>query len=468
MKREGEKMITKRNIVKAFVVLIAALLLIVIYSKTKKETLHFVPVVNSVPELSQKEIITSGHETIIQSFKTIEDVKWLDSQQLLIKGSLETRSGYYVFNLEKQLLMPYKENMDKISDLKSLTYEIKNGKILTVNNSTIEIQEDNSQKVIAKDIHYKDEDLYQISEDGSKVLYYNALDKTLVTYDFNKNAYKIILKNVPEIILNNFFEKVKLSPLGGYISIEYFSDELEENYFSIYGADSGKLYGEEIHGIDVTWSKDDLYLAFFYTKESEKISESSNKIISKRLGYYDVENKAIKYLDSTPLEKEMVSKLKWQGHKTAVLVGHVLDTLNVTGLLINDFKDLNFYEIPMEINGLSPNALINLLWQNQYLWVFINQEDNQDIYKVDTVSGHISLYKDLKPFSLIDLEAVNYYYKDGKLITFQDNKVTLADVDKERIAHVDDVSFKVIPHPDMNGFALWLDEEMVIKIVDND
>ena len=424
--------------------------------------------VNSVPELSEKEIVTSGHKTIIKSFKTIEDVRWLDHQQLLIKGNLETRSGYYVFNLEKQLLMPYKENVEKISNLKSLTYEIKTGEILTVNNSAIEIQEDDNKKMIAKDIHFKDRDLYQISEDGSKVLYYDAFAKTLVTYDFAKDSYKTILKNVPDIILNNFFEKVKLSPLGGYISIEYFSNELEENFFSIYGADSGKLYGEEIHGIDVTWSKDDSYLAFFYTKESEKISETSNKIISKRLGYYDVENKAIKYLDSTPLEKEMVSKLKWQDHKAAILVGHVLDTLNVTGLLINDFKDLNFYEIPMEVNGLSPDSLINLLWQNHYLWVFINQEDNQDIYKVDTVSGHIALYKDLKPFSLIDLEGVNYYYKDGKLITFQDNKVTLADVDKESIAHVDDLSFKVIPHPDMNGFALWLDEEAVIKIVNND
>ena len=467
MKKEGEKMVNKRNILKVLLVLIVALLLIVIYNRTKKESLHFVAVVNSVPEISQREIITSGHETIIQSFKTIEDVKWLDGQQLLIKGSLETRSGYYVFNLEKQLLMPYKGIVAENGQEESLTYEVKSGKIVSINNSTVELQEDNRQKVIAKDIHYNEEDLYQISEDGSKILYYNALDKALVTYDFDKSIYKTILKNVPEIVLNNFNEKVKLSPLGGYISIEYFSNELEENFFSIYGADSGKLYGEEIHGIDVTWSKDDLYLAFFYTRESEIISEASNKIVSKRLGYYDVENKGIKYLDSTPLEKEMVSKLKWQDHKTAILVGHALDTLNVSGLLINDFKDFNFYEIPMDISGINPDTPINLLWQNQYLWVFIHEEDRQDIYKVDTDSGHIFLYKDLKPFSLIDLEEVYYYYKDGKLITYQNSKVTLSDVDRERIAHINDVSFKVIPHPSMNGFVLWLDEEGVIKIVNN-
>lgn len=34
--------------------------------------------------------------------------------------------------------------------------------------------------------------------------------------------------------------------------------------------------------------QNDLYLAYFYTKESDKINDASNKIVSKRVGYYDV------------------------------------------------------------------------------------------------------------------------------------------------------------------------------------
>lgn len=82
----------------------------------------------------------------------------------------------------------------------------------------------------------------------------------------------------------------------------------------------------------------------------------------------------IKYLDSTPIEKEMVSKLYWNDSKTAVLVGEVHDTFKINGLLINDFVDFNLYEIPLLIDTVSLEASINLIWDHPYVWAFIDEK----------------------------------------------------------------------------------------------
>lgn len=66
-----------------------------------------------------------------------------------------------------------------------------------------------------------------------------------------------------------------------------------------------------------------------------------------------------------------------------------------------------------------------------------------------------------------EAQGLYYYYEDGKMMTFENDKIVLSDLEQVRYAHVDDESFKVIPHPQMKGFALWLDQKNVIKIVNN-
>jgi hypothetical protein len=462
------KMINKRNVAKIILIVIVISLLLLIYKWITKESVNVIAVVNMVPEISQKEIVTTGHETIIQTFKGVEEVKWLDDKQLLIRGQIDEDTKSYVFDLEKQLLMPhnYSSNSEIIDD--RLIGTLETGERLFINNASIIISSEDKETILVERVDYKGEDMYQISENASKLLYYNRKKDSLMTYHFEKKKYKIILENVPEIILDNFYKKVKLSPLGGYVSIEYSSEVLEENFFSIYGADSGKIYGDEIHGIDVSWSNDDLYLAYFYTKESEKIEAISDKIVSKRVGYYDVNNKTINYLDSTPIKNEMLSKLYWKEEKTAVLVGEATDKLKVTALVINDYNNQNVNEIPLLINDISLEATIDFTWKDDHVWVFIHEKDQARVYRVNTDNGDLVSYDGLKPFSLVDSAEVYYFYEGDKIITFQDDKIVLSDLELKRFAHTDGLSFKVIPHPTMKGFAMWLDEGNIIKIVIND
>jgi len=56
-------------------------------------------------EVSQEDIISSGQEIIIRSFDTIDRVKWLNNQQLLIEGSINQVQDKYIFDVANYELM---------------------------------------------------------------------------------------------------------------------------------------------------------------------------------------------------------------------------------------------------------------------------------------------------------------------------------------------------------------------------
>ena len=138
--------------------------------------------------------------------------------------------------------------------------------------------------------------------------------KSIVIYSFESDFYKTLKLEIEKSILDNFEKYVKLSPLGGYVSIETRNEVFMDSNFSIFGADSGKLYASDVMGVQLSWAPDDSKVCYYYTKETEKleVSQSSDiDVISKRVGYYDVISKEIEYIDSTESEKNMVSQIYW-------------------------------------------------------------------------------------------------------------------------------------------------------------
>jgi hypothetical protein len=106
--------------------------------------------------------------------------------------------------------------------------------------------------------------LYKISDDNKKLIYIN-LENELISYNLEKNISKTIdcTNDIGGFL--DFFDNYNISKENGYISIYN-----KENNLSIFGADTGKLYGSKIYGYDAIWINDyELILTHYDEKNKE-------------------------------------------------------------------------------------------------------------------------------------------------------------------------------------------------------
>lgn len=148
--------------------------------------------------------------------------------------------------------------------------------------------------------------LYEVSENGGKLLYYDEERKSLIAKNLVTGFERVIEHEMTASLLENFHEWVELSPDGGFLYIYEPGEVYSDATITIYGADSGRLYGENIKGTSPTWSEDSKKLSFFYTGKNDNVFLQDTL-----LGIFSLRNKNISYVDTINTEAIIGEDVVW-------------------------------------------------------------------------------------------------------------------------------------------------------------
>lgn len=422
-------------------------------------------------EVSQEDIISSGQEIIVKSFDEITEVKWVNNNQLYIDGIIDGASSTFIFDLENNELVYADQITQSSVDYGKYEFiqEIPGYGVLASNGSELGLLNDGEYFVIADNATFDDELKFTLSRDLTKLLYYHHDKETIVTYNFEKNFYRTINISLDRKMLESFEEVIQISPIGGYVSVEHRA-ELDDTYFSIYGADSGRLYADEVYGMNLSWSDSDEYVAYYYTKESQLQAHgiSDMTITSNRIGYYDVAGKAIDFIESSKSDRLHLSKLYWSGQKVTVLNGSIDETIMINQISSYDFDSHIFQEWDIELEPFEIGSKLEFLEYEDAYIVTASSNDNHHAYRILKDSKEVIAYEDLKPFTLIDEKETYFYTQDGAFVSLDHDKMTIAKDGYQGYMNLTESSFKAIPSDTMAYMAIWLTGKSEIRILEID
>lgn len=454
---------------KVLFIVIVTLMLFKLYSMTMEEDVKKIALEQKVYEISQESIVSSGKEIRLQSFKDLSNVKWLDQNKLLLTGDIDKDHGVFLFDLQVAELMRYQEetysNVDY--DNYQILEEIPGYGLLAIKDSQIGLLNDGAFKEIAENAIYKNEIRMMVSDDLSKLIYYHAKNDSLVSYSFEKNFYKTINVTLTDSMLMNFNERVKVSPMGGYISVERRDELIENSNFSIYGADSGRLYADEVYGMYLSWSQDEQKVCFYYSKESQVFDEVFDEmtISSRRIGYYDVKRKKIGYIDSSSQTEWIVSQIYWSDDRITMLLGNLDEGVHLTKILSYDFTSDQYNEWPIDFEVLPSGVTIDLIDYDETYILLVESNGNYQINRINKETKAVLPYKDLKAFDTLSEKDIYFLKNKQKFLTVNKENIVLTTDNHEYYLPVDE-SFYLLPSIDFSYLAVWLIESQEVIILD--
>lgn len=420
-------------------------------------------------DISQEDIVSSGMEIVIKSFSDIENLKWIDHDKLLIVGTINDVRENYIFDLNESELMIYKDQIHPPSNYGDyeVIQDIPNYGLLCISGTGIGLLKDNTFEVIADDASYNGSVKYKLSKDLTKLLYYRSENETIVVYNFKKDFYRTIKAEIDDRILSNFEEQVKISPLGGYVSVEYREDIVEDSNFSIFGADSGKLYANDVYGMYLSWSNDEDKVCYYYSKESEAIDGSIDhlRIGSHRVGYYDVSSKKINYIESSSHEEWMLSQIYWSDNRITMLAGEISDGFKLNKVISYDFEVQQYDEWLINLEPLPSGIEVELIDYEDTFILLVEGKDENDIYRIEKNSKELIPYDDLTRFDTIEASDLYFYKNNNKYITADKEKVIISTETSQRYIPIEG-SYYIVPSSQMDYVAVWFMEmnEIVISV----
>lgn len=275
----------------------------------------------------------------------IKKVKWVNENVVEFKGSKKNEDKASILQLdcnskkllknnnetEKFYIKDFKDNIQYVNEIDKDNYLIyvdgddKKG-LFHVRNGKEPI-------LIANDIKLKDELLFKISDNKEKVAYYDVGDKIIKVYNFINNKAVNIAEDSTIGIVENFKNNIDFSHEAGYLCVSNINKEdFKESYFSVYGADSGKVYKEKLLGINPVWGMDNLTIAFTYL-EDNSITNTKNVIsenlVGDRVGFYNLRTRKIKYTQSMGKGYKVIKPALWnKNNEILIVVGKYLKADN--------------------------------------------------------------------------------------------------------------------------------------------
>lgn len=458
---------------KVIFVIISFILLVKIISMVFTESLEIELKEVKIYEVSQEEITSSGREITIKSFKDgIDNVYWINDEELLIEGVINNKLDNYVFNMAENELKIFKGKNNFNSDYGEYEF-LKNipgyGDLCILNNQIGLITQSSGFKVIAGNASYKNKVLYTLSSDLSKLAYYHNGNQKIVTYSFEKDFYRTIKTDISENQLNNFNKYIKLSPIGGYLSIEIRAEELEKSVFYVYGADSGREYAVDVMGVQLSWAPDDSKVSFYYAKESEVLNTKKDfDIKSKRVGYFNVKTKKIEYLDSLNSETTMISKLNWSldGTRVSTLIGENYENqVLLKSIYEYDFSTNKISEISLnELNINLSQVKVDLVDYDDVFILVVDSSNSYNIKRILKDTSEVIEFKDLVSMNINGND--NMYYSDlDAMITSTDVLITVTKSKFQGFIQLNEGQNNIYPSNGIKYLAVWSENSNEIKIL---
>lgn len=458
----------KGKIKKIIFVGIVALLAVRLMMVTFSERVDVIEQPIKTYEVSQEDIISSGQEITIKSFDYIDEVTWLSDQMLKIEGLIGEAQDEYLFDLQNNELLKLTsaEEVQNYPDYEIITTVDDYG-VLAIKEHAIGLIKDAEFKVIIDDISFNGINQYKLSTDKSKLLLFNANKHTIVTYNFKKNFYKTINLDLTDTMIENFDQVFQLSPVGGYISVAYEQTPIETSYFKLFGADSGRLYAEDVYGVALSWAPDDSKLCYYYAQETKAVEREVTDGLTytaKRIGYYDVSKKKIEYLQELHSEGEVISKIHWNDQTISILTGVIEENNLLSSLITYDFNKDKYNEWRID-KGFDENTTIKMLNDVDAVILLLDNQENHEVLKINKNGEEIENLDGIVAFDTLKEKDIYFYQKNGCFITADVEKITVSNGKSQGFIQLDTNDYVVIPNNDLSHIAVWFKGKHEVKIL---
>lgn len=370
-----------------------------------------------VGEIVRSDIsLEEDYISIRSFFGDVSSLSWIDDNNFIMYGVHESEGeSYYKFNISDLNLERINGNRSqvKLNDQEyTVIKSLGTDKLLLSNNkgNRLELSLYSKNKIYSIGYAYKSDEIFpvKISSDLNKVIYLDE-DLKINTYRVSDGKHKKDIVAFTENEVVDFNNKVEFSNDGGYFIYKKLDKMLNKCTFSVYGADSGRLYAEEIVGVSPKWSSNGAKIAFFYSGDT-----TGEMLTTSRLGVLDLKTRKINYLDRVKDDEYYNDNIYWMDdNETVVFTTHIADQTSINLLNINKLIKMN-YNIKLE--NVTEN--ITVLGNSVY-WLSREDGGKVDMSILTTSGKSPQVVSDIKP---IDKHGEVYYLKFGSdIAVFQGN-----------------------------------------------
>lgn len=370
-----------------------------------------------VGEIVKSDIsLEEDYISIRSFFGDVTSLSWIDDNSFIVYGIHESEGeSFYKFSTSELNLERIDGNRSliKLNDQEyTIIKSLGTDKLLLGSNkgSRFELYLYSKNKIYSIGYSYKSDEILPItvSEDSNKILYLDE-DLQVNTYRISDGKHKKDIVSFNEDEVNDFFRKVELSSDGGYFIFKKLYKILNKCTFSVYGADSGRLYAEEIVGVSPKWSANGAKIAFFYSGDT-----TGEVLNTSRLGVLDLKTRKINYLDRVKEDEYYNKDIYWMDdNETIVFTTHIENQTGINLLNINKLIKMN-YNIKLE--DISENMTVQ---GSSVYWVSRDDDGKVNMSILNASGKSPQVVQDIKP---IDKTDKAYYMKIGNdIAVFQGN-----------------------------------------------
>ncbi|SHJ78925.1 hypothetical protein [Paramaledivibacter caminithermalis] len=416
---------------KTLLILCGVILLTFTIAKYLRDDMKVISLSKQQHEDNDLEIIDGeNHIRYVSNLNTIKDIVWINEDIVQFKGKDGESDIFKVFQFnytdkDFSLNNNYKEDKFYNKDFKEKIEYVKridedNYAIYVEGKGLFHAIKGKKPIFIANNIKLDDKLLLKISDNKKKIAYYDPNEKMIKIYDFINNQSIKIEQDINDEILNDFEDNINFSYEGGYLTVSNINREnFKESYFTVYGADSGKMYVEKLMGINPVWGNNNLFIAFTYIQDNSIANTKKSSIenlVGDRIGFLNLKTRKIKYVQSINKGYKVIKPAIWSKEK---------EILIVIGKYSKDEKKYNFNSIySYDINKNTITDLAGYFEEtndigydfevqiyDNYIYISSQNESQENIVKViDLINRRENDLKNLQEF------ITNCEYDDRKLL----------------------------------------------------
>lgn len=437
---------------KALIITCAVIIMIFMGISISSNDIKVVNIIKQEDKKSDVEIIEGQNYTkFLSDIFLLKDITWTDNNNILFeeKNKYKTITSYNLDCSNRKITMSgsfyYNNNLKNLKgDIKFLKKIVNNQSLIYLENDKdrgLYITKENSTPIkIIDDIVYNGKLLLKVSPNNRKVVFYDKKEKDIKIYNLeNKKTIKINYE-VNDILLKDFDHSIKFSSDAGYIAISNLDiQNISKSSFTVFGADSGRVYGDKIMGLNPVWANNSLLISFIYVGNNTKLYQDDigmYKVAGDRIGIFNLRTRKIKYMEPI-ITKKIITPILW-GKEDRMIYFSVGDFSKKENKY--NFKNIFCYDTNTERlivfqEYLKKNVIdgyINLEFVNDKL-ILTSKSDknilkiidtkNRKAQSIDNVQEFITKNDDLDS----NIVSIYKYLGDNKYIYVKNNCLYLID-----------------------------------------
>jgi hypothetical protein len=267
-------------------------------------------------ETFETQVYVEPSEDVINQFGQLsvlgydwisENIQWIDEDMLKFEGRRSGEQALYQLNIKSLALSKLN---DDVRNGNKLIYKGDGIKVFEKSDdSNLYVYEDGEERLVANKGSFDLNALFLVSDNEDKLGYYDPSASSVVAYDVSSLKYRKLSYEGESDDVRTISD---FSPDGGFISFSERAVAPFESRFSILGADSGKVYGKEIKGIEPTFDPNSKTVAFIYSGEMDDHYGGG------KIGLFRLKNKKITYLDTLMLGENILPRLGWSSDSSHI------------------------------------------------------------------------------------------------------------------------------------------------------